>query len=162
MNQNNSFSRVCTYHGKTTIVSRESTVDGKETIVVDGLDKKTFTDTKISLWSNGALEEKKVGHYIMDVHHHSKSILQLWVPPVVKKEQVTINGGTITFSDFYQLPTAHYKLFSISFECRPDKSCSGHTSSDEDERGYAVPVYGSTAEEKVDAIMRFLSDVLED
>ena len=112
MNDMNAFSRICSYHGKTTIVT-------------NGIEEKTFDDTMLSLWSNPALYEKKVPVFIMDVHgmqgHRRKSILQLWVPPVVRSNQVTVDGDSITLSDFFQLPTANYKLFTITFEFESDR-----------------------------------------
>jgi hypothetical protein len=135
----------CTYHGKTTVTSHF----GKHT---------RYENTILTLWCNHGLNTKQIPHFILDVRNQgsgpistpTSGLFTVWVPHHLSTDQVKHDGNTITFVELYKLPPLNKEPVTFTFHFQNDESINCYP-----------PVIGSSAEEKMDAILAILMEVMK-
>ena len=135
----------CTYHGKTTVIS----TDGSHT---------SYEDTRLTLWNNHGLITQHIPHFILDVRNVGSGptstatygLFTVWVPHLLANDQVKQDGHTITFVKLYKLPPYNHDPVTFTFHFESDESIACYP-----------PVIGSSAQEKMEAILAILKDVMK-
>ena len=135
----------CTYHGKTTVIS----TDGRRT---------SYENTILTLSKNRGLITQNIPHLILDVRNKGTGpdqrlitgLFTVWVPPTLTNDQVKQDGNTITFYQLYRLPPQPTGPVTFTFHFVSDKSivCD-------------PPVIGSSSEEKTEAVLAILKEVMK-
>ncbi len=135
----------CTYNDKTTVTS----IFGMHT---------SYENTILTLWKNHGLITQQIPHFILDVRNQgsgristpTSGLFTVWVPHHLSTGQVKQDVHTITFVELYKLPPWDNHSVTFTFHIENDESLLSNP-----------PVIGTTPEEKMEAIVDFLMEVMK-